>query len=400
MQNINNIYHDQANGEIAMPKNILVVDDEKDLELLIRQKFRKQIKAGVFHFIFAYNGSEALSIIYEREDIDIVLTDINMPQMDGLTLLSEINKKNPELKVIIISAYGDMENIRSAMNKGAFDFLTKPIDFLDLELTISKTLDMVEHLKNATKQNKELIALQKELSLAQKIQNSILPEHPNELTQLEVEILYYPMQLVAGDYYDFHLLGEQKLGVMVADVSGHGVPAALIASMLKVAFSIVKEDAENPDILLARMNETLSVFKWEDNFVTASYVFIDKEAGKLYHSSAGHPPLLIYKKQEGKLYEINVQTTVIGLFPQIKCNHYEMDIQSGDRIIIYTDGITEAVNSHGEMFAEERLNHLIEKHSKDDVSTFCNIVLDTIAQWVGTNYNFEDDLTMVVIDIP
>jgi DNA-binding NtrC family response regulator len=125
-----------------MLHKILVVDDEPDLELLIRQKFRKQIREDEFHFEFAQNGVQALDKLEEHRDITVVLSDINMPEMDGLTLLQRINERNnPMLKSVIISAYGDMENIRTAMNRGAFDFLTKPIDFTDLELTVRRTMD-------------------------------------------------------------------------------------------------------------------------------------------------------------------------------------------------------------------------------------------------------------------
>ena len=123
-----------------MPNKILVVDDEPDLELLIRQKFRKRIQARDLDFVFAGNGLQALDRLQTDGEIDIVLTDINMPEMDGLTLLNFVNERYPLLRSVIVSAYGDMTNIRTAMNRGAFDFITKPIDFLDFEITLEKTL--------------------------------------------------------------------------------------------------------------------------------------------------------------------------------------------------------------------------------------------------------------------
>ncbi|HOY45445.1 MAG TPA: response regulator, partial [bacterium] len=125
-----------------MPAKILVVDDEPDLEQLILQKFRKQIREGAFTFKFAGNGVQALERLAEDEAIDLVLTDINMPEMDGLTLLNRIKEQeNPLLRSVIVSAYGDIENIRTAMNRGAFDFIIKPIDLNDLEITIDKSLN-------------------------------------------------------------------------------------------------------------------------------------------------------------------------------------------------------------------------------------------------------------------
>lgn len=134
---------------------ILVVDDEADLQILIQQRFRQKIKQKDYEFIFAMNGREALEKLNENPDIDLVLSDINMPEMDGLTLLSRIKETNSLLKSIIVSAYGDMDNIRIAMNRGAFDFVTKPVDFKDLEITIDRTMEQVKQLKETIKAIKQ-----------------------------------------------------------------------------------------------------------------------------------------------------------------------------------------------------------------------------------------------------
>jgi adenylate cyclase len=138
-----------------MMAKILVVDDETDLELLIRQKFRKKIRENKYEFVFAQNGNQALEIVKIHRDLDLILSDINMPEMDGLTLLTKVPDANPLLKTVIVSAYGDMENIRSAMNKGAFDFVCKPVDFEDLELTMEKTLLHVTQLRATLQAIKE-----------------------------------------------------------------------------------------------------------------------------------------------------------------------------------------------------------------------------------------------------
>lgn len=138
-----------------MKAKVLVVDDETDLELLIKQKFRRQIREKQYEFVFARDGGEALTTLNEHTDTDMVLTDINMPGMDGLTLLSKLHDTNPLLKAVIVSAYGDMDNIRTAMNRGAFDFVTKPVNFEDLELTMQKTLAYVEQLRQTIQAIKE-----------------------------------------------------------------------------------------------------------------------------------------------------------------------------------------------------------------------------------------------------
>ncbi|QJW90186.1 response regulator [Spirosoma taeanense] len=130
-----------------MSTKILVVDDETDLELLIKQKFRRKIRENIYEFIFATNGQEALDKIAENPDVNIVLSDINMPVMDGLTLLTKLGELNSLLKTVIVSAYGDMDNIRTAMNRGAFDFVCKPVNFTDLEITIDKTIQQVSRMQ-------------------------------------------------------------------------------------------------------------------------------------------------------------------------------------------------------------------------------------------------------------
>jgi PAS domain S-box-containing protein len=149
-----------------MTAKILVVDDEPDLELLVTQKFRKQIRTQEYHLIFARSGVEAISKLRDAPDIDMVLSDINMPEMDGLTLLAKVNHINPIIKTVIVSGYGDMVNIRKAMNGGAFDFLTKPIDFQDLEITINKTLHHVQQLKETRRLQQEQEKLLRQQSLA------------------------------------------------------------------------------------------------------------------------------------------------------------------------------------------------------------------------------------------
>ncbi|MCY3823793.1 MAG: response regulator [Nitrospinae bacterium] len=137
---------------------ILVVDDEPDLEGLVLQRMRREIRSGRYSFVFARNGVEALERLEDNDEIDIVITDINMPEMDGLTLLEQIPAFDPKLRCVIVSAYGDMKNIRTAMNRGAFDFLNKPIDFEDLRLTIERSLEHLKSMREAFEARDRMLA--------------------------------------------------------------------------------------------------------------------------------------------------------------------------------------------------------------------------------------------------
>jgi adenylate cyclase len=147
-----------------MTTRILVVDDEPDVEALVLQKFRRQVRKGEFEFVFAHDGQHALEVLNEEPDVVMVLSDINMPRMDGLTLLDRLTELHDDLKTVIVSAYGDMENIRTAMNRGAFDFVTKPIEFDDLEVTIAKTLEHLRTLRELRKEKAEAEKAQATLS--------------------------------------------------------------------------------------------------------------------------------------------------------------------------------------------------------------------------------------------
>ena len=168
-----------------MKTKILVVDDEADLELLIKQKFRRKIRESTYEFVFAANGQEALTRILENPDTDVILSDINMPVMDGLTLLSHTHAEHPDMKTVIVSAYGDLGNLRTAMNRGAFDFVVKPVDFNDLELTIEKTAEQVRQLRDTIR------AIQENNILKMYVDETVLnfmtrPDFENRLLASEV----------------------------------------------------------------------------------------------------------------------------------------------------------------------------------------------------------------------
>ena len=155
---------------------ILVADDEADLEVLIKQKFRQKIREHKYEFVFANNGNDALDKMQLHPDVAIVLSDINMPEMDGLTLLTKLGETSPLTKTVMVSAYGDMDNIRTAMNRGAFDFLTKPINFEDLEITINKTLEEITLQRKSMREHDQLISIRHDLNVAREIQLGILPK--------------------------------------------------------------------------------------------------------------------------------------------------------------------------------------------------------------------------------
>ena len=180
-----------------------------------------------------------------------------MPVMDGLTLLSQLEDTRPEVRAVIISAYGDMKNIRTAMNRGAFDFVTKPIDFNDLEITIEKTLKHLQTLESALESRDRLVALTRELDVAKQMQMSILPRHALSSETHAIEPLMIPAREIGGDFYDFFSLDDNLIGLVIADVSGKGIPAALFTTVTRSLLKSIARNAPSPARCLSEVNDLL-----------------------------------------------------------------------------------------------------------------------------------------------
>src|SRR5580692_11284101 len=212
---------------------------------------------------------------------------------------------------------------------------------------------------NRTFANEErLLAINKELEIARRIQSSTLPQSVPTLAGLEIAARYVPMSAVAGDFYDFLGVDEKRVGILVADVTGHGVPAALIASMLKVAFAGQAAHADDPARVLTGLNHSLCG-KFEEHFVTAAYLFVDLERSCLLYSAAGHPPLMLASRGAGKVREIEENGLMLGMYPEAAYSTVEIRLSPGDRCLLYTDGLFEAKNAAQEEFGKGRCKEFL-----------------------------------------
>ena len=347
-----------------MPPKILVVDDEPDLEVLIRQRFRKQIRDDELRFEFAQNGVQALHRLDEHPDISVILSDINMPEMDGLTLLEKVGEKNnPGIKSVIISAYGDMENIRTAMNRGAFDFLTKPIDFADLELTVQKTMQQLEVIRHALRARDELVAVQRDLSTATRIQQSLLPKtFPPFPHRPEIDI-YAEMltaKEVGGDFYDFYLIDEDRLAFAVGDVSGKGIPAAIYMAVSRTLLKAIAYQIVNPGEVLRKLNTLLIPESDSSTFVTIFYGVLNMHTGEVQFSNGGHN-LPYHVRSTGEIGQLPMTDGMfLGQFPHMDFETKRVHLEKGDSLFLYTDGVSEAMDSEMNQYQEARLESYLK----------------------------------------
>src|SRR3977135_431022 len=231
-----------------MTARILVVDDEPDLEELIQQKFRHQIRDGVVSFLFARDGVEALTVLGSNQDVDMVVSDINMPRMDGLSLLQKLQEAEDKKSTIIVSAYGDMSNIRTAMNRGAFDFLTKPIDFGDLEMTIAKTIRHVEMMREARRRQAEAERAHASLSryfspqiasrLACDGENNGMEVHWREVATIFTDITSFTTLVETAAPEVLGALLNEYVGGMTDAVFAHeGTVAKIIGDAIQILFN-------------------------------------------------------------------------------------------------------------------------------------------------------------------
>lgn len=386
-----------------MAIKILSVDDEQDMEMLISQLFRKQIRDKKYEFVFANNGNEALAKLEEAEDIALILSDINMPGMDGLTFLSKINEKqNPLLKAIMVSAYGDMDNIRTAMNRGAFDFVTKPVNFEDLEITISKTVEHIEMLANLEKGRQQLIAIQNDLSVAKEIQSSMLPKTvPANIAKAGVDLhaFIHPAKVVGGDLYDYFMMDSERLFFMIGDVSDKGIPAALFMAICKAIFK--SQFSNRNDDTICDKVRIINEFLSEDNtsfmFVTAFVCVMNVNTGVVEYVDAGHePPLII--RANGDVELIKKQGGMALCFDStFVYESRNFQLNPGDKFVLYTDGVTDANNLTGARYG---LNYLIDFFKTGDGSTKATAremneaTLASLIDFIGPANQF-DDITML-----
>jgi sigma-B regulation protein RsbU (phosphoserine phosphatase) len=246
--------------------------------------------------------------------------------------------------------------------------------------------------RQTIQRDQQFSALQKELEIAKRIQLSILPPAFPVSAHFRVAARYVPMTSVAGDFYDFLVSQGGKAGLLIADVSGHGVPAALIASMVKLAANSQKEDAAHPEKLLAGMNSTLCG-NTQSQFVTAAYAHLDANTGELRYAAAAHLPLLLLR--DGKVVSIEENGLMLALFSSATYTSTTQQLKAGDRLLLYTDGIVEAEDASHEQFGYERLNALLQESAKQTPDETADLILERIKEWSPSQ---DDDRTVLVCD--
>ena len=380
--------------EVSDKKILLLVDDEPANIKIVNSILKDEYKIRV-----ATNGVKALELGTATPLPDLILLDVVMPEMDGYEVCTRLKSvsSTKDIPVVFLTGQTETSDETRGFEVGAVDYIHKPFSPAVVQARVHTHLALRGVRKQLAQQ---LDTIKKELELARNIQLSILPHEVPAVQDLDLAARYIPMTQVAGDFYDFLVIDDKHVGILVADVSGHGMPAALIASMLKIALAAQTEYATEPAQVLTRLNQTLCG-KFHGHYVTATYVYLDTERRILRYAGAGHPPVLMFDAAAGKVRELEENGFFLSWTEDATYCSREIPLGQGDWVILYTDGITETKNGEREEFGMERFRDFAKRNSFLSTEEFATRLLDEVQKWSGRAENQEpdDDVTLVVAHV-
>jgi serine phosphatase RsbU (regulator of sigma subunit) len=379
------------------PPTLLVVDDAH----MARQILCRNLARHGYRFLTAANGQEAIACLRQHREVDLILLDLVMPEMDGFQFL-RWRSHHPEaqdIPVIVNSSLDDFDSIVKALTMGTYDYFTKPLSPDDLEtvlpLKIRNAVTTRRLMLQIRRQNQ---IMRRELEMAARYQQFLLPQRV-EVAGAHIAFRFEPCSAVGGDYFDFLELEEGALALLVADVSGHGVAAAMTATMIKALLPRYLERRRSPAAALATLNRDLLGLTPEDVFVSAFAALYWPHQHRLVWCLAGHPPPLLFRAGE-PVRRLETASVFLGVFssdhPLVDYSDQELCLNRGDRLLLYTDGLTEAPGPGGEMFGLERLEELLARHGHLGLEDLRDRLWERLRHFVEGE--FPDDVALILVD--
>jgi serine phosphatase RsbU (regulator of sigma subunit) len=373
-------------------KVVLLVDDAPANIQVVNSILKDAYRVRV-----ATNGAKALELAKAKPAPDLILLDIVMPGMDGYEVCSRLKaaSETRDIPVIFLTAKTETDDETKGFEVGAVDYIHKPFSPPIVKARVQTHL-VLRGIREQLAQ--QLEAIRSELETARQIQLSILPRELPKIRGLDVAARYVPMSAVAGDFYDFIIVDEKRLGILVADVSGHGMPAALISSMLKIALAGQSAQAQDPAAVLSGLNRALCG-KFQGHYVTAAYALVDMEKRTIAYAGAGHPPFVLRELSTGKAREVAENGLFLGSFPHATYSAVEMPFREGDWGVLYTDGVLEATDPSRQEFGAERLKLFLENNRNLGVDQFVDGLIEELSRWSdrASGREPEDDITILAI---
>jgi serine phosphatase RsbU (regulator of sigma subunit) len=371
-------------------KTVLLVDDEPANIQIVNSILKDIYKTRI-----ATNGAKALELANQVPVPDLILLDVMMPDMDGYEVCSRLKSADltRDIPVIFLTGQTEIDDETKGFEVGAVDYIHKPFSPAVIQARVRTHLVLRGIREQLARQ---LHAIQCEMDTARQIQLSILPREIPTIRGLDISARYLPMTSVAGDFYDFILIDEKRIGILVADVSGHGMPAALISSMLKIALDGQTKCALEPARVLAGLNQALCG-KFQGHFVTAAYVVVDTERQSLLYAGAGHPPFIFMDRSAGEARDFVENGLFLGFFPEATYTAVEIPFKVGDWGVLYTDGILEMTDPSDEQFGLDRFKQFLQDNHDLSTTQFVDALLEELSRWsnLASGREPEDDITLL-----
>jgi phosphoserine phosphatase RsbU/P len=371
-------------------KIVLLVDDAPANIQMVNSILKDTYKTRI-----ATSGAKALELASLDPAPDLILLDVMMPEMDGYEVCSRLKAvaTTRDIPVIFLTGQTETADETKGFDVGAVDYIHKPFSPAIVKARVHTHLVLRGIRQQLASQ---LRTIQQEMETARQIQLSILPREVPKVGGLDIAARYIPMTSVAGDFYDFIPIDDKRIGILVADVSGHGMPAALISSMLKIALSAQTYCATDPERVLAGLNQALCG-KFQEHFVTAAYVLIDTEKQTLRYAGAGHPPLILRSNSENTTSDFVENGLFLGFFPEATYISIELPFKVGDWGVMYTDGIPESTNPSDEQFGIDRFKLFLQNNHELSADQFVDSFLAELSKWSdsASGREPEDDITLL-----
>jgi serine phosphatase RsbU (regulator of sigma subunit) len=377
----------------ADAKKVILLVDDTPANIQIALSILKEL----YQVRVATNGARALELAVSEPIPDLVLLDVMMPGIDGFEVCTRLkaSEATREIPVIFLTGQTEIEEETRGFEVGGVDYIHKPFSPAVVKARVHTHL-VLRGIRERLAQ--QLAAMRSELETARQIQLSILPCEMPKVAALDIAARYIPMNEVAGDFYDFIVVDEKRLGAFVGDVSGHGMPAALISSMLKIALAAQAGVASDPALVLSGLNQALCG-KFQGHFVTAAYAFIDTEKKTIRYGGAGHPPLVLNDSSNRTAQALEENGLMLGAFTFATYTSVEIPFHEGMRAVLYTDGILEMSNCKGEEYAIDRLKLFAESHGQLSSESFVDQLFKELSCWDDreSGPEREDDLTVLAL---
>lgn len=344
----------------------------------------------------------------EKNSVDVIFLAMDIPEIDSLEVLKKLNQTDTfkDIPVIISLTKEDWEIIAKSFENGALDFFANPLDGqavnLFLPFKIRTLLKISEQNKKIGEINIELDRrnrqMERELDLAKIAQEKLLPQELPRIKGIEIAVKYLPNDKLSGDLYDIMTMSNNYVGMLVADVTGHGISAAFIATMLKMMFTTYGDNINSPNWVLETINNQLTGLMPEGKFISIFYGIYNAETKEYKFASGGHPPVILYRAATGEVEKLKAKGSILGIFEGMKYQGLAVSLEKGDKILLYTDGLTECQNPEGLRFGENALVEQVKEFGKLEVGEFIDHLYNNIIHYMDGN-QLDDDLTMVAFEV-